>query len=95
MFPIILFLSILSRNVLSSFSNFPTESRCEIKLICAVVNSKTVGGELSQLWESELMQGVMAYYEEGRNSTDPFSTEVYQAVTAGKNQGLWFVRGFQ
>ena len=68
--------------------------RCEIKLICAVVNSKTVGGELSQLWESELMQGVMAYYEEGRNSTDPFSTEVYQAVTAGKNQGLWFVRGF-
>ena len=54
-----------------------------MKLICAVVNAKSVGGKLSHLWDSELMRGVKPFYDEGRNSTDTFKTEIYHAVTTG------------
>ena len=83
MFQFITLFVIFSGYVHSSFLELPSPSGCEMKLICAVVNAKSVGGELSQLWESEVLRGVRPYYEEGRNSTDKFKTGVYQAVTTG------------
>ena len=83
MFQLIYVLGIFFDNVLSSSLELPSPSRCEIKLICAVVNRKAVRGELSQLWDLELIRGVRPYYEEGRNSTDTFASDVYNAVTTG------------
>ena len=83
MFQFISLLGIFCGYVHSSVLELPSPSRCEMKLICAVVNAKSVEGELSQLWDSELLRGVRPYYEEGRNSTDTFKTGVYHAVTAG------------
>ena len=83
MFQLKSLLVIFSGSVLSSSLELPSPSRCEMKLICAVVNAKSVGGDLSHLWDSELMRGLKPYYEEGRNSTDSFKTEIYHAVTTG------------
>ena len=83
MFRFISLLGIFSGYLLSSSLELPSSSRCEMKLICAVVNAKSVGGKLSHLWDSELMRGVKPYYDEGRNSTDTFKTEIYHAVTTG------------
>ena len=83
MFRFISLFGIFSGYVLTSSLELPSSSRCEMKLICAVVNAKSVGGKLSHLWDSELMRGVKPYYDEGRNSTDTFKTEIYHAVTTG------------
>ena len=88
MFQFIALLGILTGCVHSSVLELPSPSGCEMKLICAVVNAKSVGGDLSQLWDSELLRGVRPYYEEGRNSTDTFKTGVYHAVTTGDSKLL-------
>ena len=86
MFKFISLFGIFSGYVNTSFLELPSPSGCEMKLICAFVNTKSVGGELSQLWESELLRGVRPFYEEGRNSTDTFKTGVYHAVTTGDSK---------
>ena len=86
---------IFSGYVHSSFLELPSPSGCEMKLICAVVKAKSVRGESSDLWESELLGGVRPYYEEGRNSTDTFKSGVYHAVTPGdsklSNKTCWLL----
>ena len=81
MFRFISLFGIFSGYVLTSSLELPSSSRCEMKLICAV--AKSVGGNLSHLWDSELMRGVKPFYDEGRNSTDTLKTEIYHAVTTG------------
>ena len=86
---------IFSGYVHSAFLELPSPSGCEMKLLCAVVKAKSVGGESSHLWESELLRGVRPYYEEGRNSTDTFKSGVYHAVTTGdsklSNKTCWLL----
>ena len=95
MFKFIPVIGIFSGYVQSSFLELPSPSGCEMKLLCAVVKAKSVGGESSHLWDSELLGEVRPYYEEGRSSTDTFKTGVYHEVTTGdsklSNKTCWLL----